>query len=779
MVTISARELGGLMDYSRLLATVLALAASAGVSAQGARAQAISGGGTGETDAYLSEDIVVTGEKSNRTLQDTPSSVVVVTSDSIRNQNLNSVYDVLERTPNLSVNGRRDSFSIRGIDAFNVSGGGDGALASVYLDGAVMPRAALVTGPLDLYDIARVEVFRGPQSTVQGRNALAGAVIIRTTDPTFEWTGRARVLMTDKPGERRLGAALGGPIIDDQLAFRVSGEVVRADGLIFNTTTNQDADRRASETVRAKLLFTPDAIPGLRIVGTYMHDRHKRGTMYSEFDPPFDRRDRYASEDVMARQSTKTDIGTIEVGYDLGAGISLNAVTNYSETLYRSLADPDRNPDPGQESRITDPEQTFQQEVRLNLDLGWVQGLVGGYYLRSDNRDYFFEATQSLQLTRLGVDRQLLAMGLPQSTVNTVLALYGGVAPIRNSLSQPKLIKNYAGFTDLTFPLTSRLKLRAGLRYDHERQTRGSTQTVVVDRELPDPANLPIPALAPIVTQLNALLLRTAAEANIVDPVRTISYDAWLPKAGLTYDLTNDVSLSATVQRGYRAGGSGLNQQRGDPYEFDPEHTWNYEVALRSEWFDRRLTVNANAYWIDWTDQQVSVSLTSGSAYDRQTVNAGKSRLYGFELEMNGRPTSTLSLYAGVGYSNTKFLDFEAPIGEIVASASGNEFANAPRWTVSGGVTWQHPAGLVANVNANYRSAFYQYAQTQAFRDIEARTLVNAKVGWQGDNVGVFLIATNLFDVQKPSIFFADFDGRTRGLLIEPRTIGLSFEGRF
>jgi outer membrane receptor protein involved in Fe transport len=131
------------------------------------------------------DDIIVTGEKANRTLQDTPASVAVTTIATIVDQNLISAYDVLERTPNLSVNGSRTSFSIRGIDASNVSGTGDGALASVYLDGAVLPQTALASGPLDLYDIAQVEVFRGPQSTVQGRNALAGAVIIRTTDPGY------------------------------------------------------------------------------------------------------------------------------------------------------------------------------------------------------------------------------------------------------------------------------------------------------------------------------------------------------------------------------------------------------------------------------------------------------------------------------------------------------------------------------------------------------------------------------------------------------------------
>lgn len=760
--------------FFRFLSTALLLAGTAPAAYAQAAADANPAGPSADNS-----DIIVTGQKTNRTLQETPASVAVVTSESISNQNLLSVYDILERTPNLAVDGNKTTFSIRGIDAFSVSGGGDGALASVYLDGAVMPRTALTAGPLDLYDIAQVEVFRGPQSTVQGRNALAGAVIIRTTDPSYEWSGRFRALMTDKDGQRRFGAAIGGPLVDGQVAFRLAGEISRADGLIHNVTTHKDADRRESETVRAKLLLTPDFLPGLRIVATFMHDRHQRGMFYSEFDAPYNGRDRIATEDVMDDQTVKSDIGTVEIGYDLGGGLSLTSVTNYSNIRFRSVGDPDRGPTPGQTSRVYDPDKTFQQELRFNIDKSWVHGLIGGYYLRDDNRGYQFEATQSLNLTRLGVDRQLLAMGLPQATVNAVLNLYGGVVPIRNSLSQPRLTENYAGFADLTFPVTDRFRINAGLRYDHETQERGAIQTVVIDRALPDPANLPIPALAPIITQLNAILRATAAGANSVEPVRPVTYTAWLPKIGLTYDLAQDVSLSFTAQRGYRAGGSGLNQQRAETYDFDPEYTWNYEFALRSEWFNRRLTLNANAYWIDWKDQQVSVQLTPGAVFDTQVVNAGKSRLYGAEVELSGRPTRTLNLYAGAGYSNTKFQEFNVTIGSLSAAAQGNEFARAPHWTLSGGATFHHPNGLFANLNANYRSAYYQDTVDQAFRDIPGRTLVNAKIGWQGEHFGAFLTASNVFNVQKPSQFFTDFDGRVRGTLTEPRILGLSFEGRF
>lgn len=727
-------------------------------------------------------EIIVTGQKSNRTLQDTPASVAVTTNQAITSQNLLSVYDVLERTPNLSISGNRTTFSIRGIDASNVSGSGDGALASVYLDGAVLPQVALSVGPLDLYDIAQVEVFRGPQSTVQGRNALAGAVIIRTTDPTYQWSGKARLLMTDKDGQRRAGAAIGGPLIDGQLAFRIAGEIARADGLVQNVTLHTDGDRRESETIRGKLLLTPAALPRLRIVATYLHDRHQRGTDWTQFDAPYTLTQRVATEDVPDILTVKSDIATLEADYDLGGGFKLTSVTNYSNIRSLNTYDQDRSATPGQVGMIRDPSKTFQQELRLNVQKGWVQGLVGAYYLRDDNRDYLFRATQNLGLRRLGIDRTLLGMGMPQATVDTVINLYGGTVPIANTLTQPRLTKNHAAFADLTFPLTNKLRLIAGLRYDHESQNRGSVQTVAITRALPDPSALP-PALAPIVTQLNALLQATAANATSILPQRTVTYQAWLPKAGITYDLTRDVSLSLTAQRGYRAGGSGLNQQRGQYYEYNPEYTWNYEFAARSQWFDRKLTVNANVYYIAWKDQQVSVQLTPGSVFDTQVVNAGKSRLYGAELEISGRPTPELNLFLGAGYSNTRFEDAASSTGTLFQFVPGNQFSRAPHWTVSGSATWQHPTGLFANVNANYRSGYFQDIVNQPAippeQDIRGRTLVNTKLGWQGDHFGAFVIVSNIFNVQKPTQSFVDLDGHVRGVVNDPRIIGLSFEGRF
>ncbi|MEM6641270.1 MAG: Plug domain-containing protein, partial [Pseudomonadota bacterium] len=135
------------------------------------------------------ETVLVTGQKVNRDLQDTVDSVKVVTELDFVEKNIVDLIDVFDRTANVtSVNGA--SFNIRGINSLNVSGGGSSDLATIYVDGSPLPRQASFAAPVDIWDVEQIEIFRGPQSTLQGRASLAGAILVNTADPTFEWTGR-------------------------------------------------------------------------------------------------------------------------------------------------------------------------------------------------------------------------------------------------------------------------------------------------------------------------------------------------------------------------------------------------------------------------------------------------------------------------------------------------------------------------------------------------------------------------------------------------------------
>ena len=156
---------------------LMASALSAWVFAQGAAAETAAAPAA-DAQSTAVEAVIVTGEKSSRTLQQTITSVAVTTAARIERENIQTLYDVVNRTANMSETYGKTGFTIRGISNSNVSGGGTGGLSTVYVDGAALPEQAVFSGPLDMWDIGQVEVLRGPQSTLQGRNSLAGAVIL-------------------------------------------------------------------------------------------------------------------------------------------------------------------------------------------------------------------------------------------------------------------------------------------------------------------------------------------------------------------------------------------------------------------------------------------------------------------------------------------------------------------------------------------------------------------------------------------------------------------------
>lgn len=726
------------------------------------------------------DDIVVTGQKVARSVQDTPVSVGVVGAEEIASRSLFTIDDALAQVANVTPGIGGTTFSIRGIDAFNVTGSGDGALASVYLDGAALPRRAISFGPVDLWDIAQVEVYRGPQSTLQGRNALAGAVVIRSTDPTFRWSGRGRLQLSAPDGARRGSLALGGPIVADQLAFRVSADLSRSDGFVRGETIGRRFDPRATETVRGKLLLTPQALPDLKVVVALTHARNIGGISYVEFDPPYSRWDRISLANERMIDRTTTDLATLDLGYDLGAGLTLSSVTNRNTVHWMSSFDNDWSKLPLNHAENDETTVTISQETRLTLDRGPLTGVLGGYYSDEDNSDANARSTQTIGLQAVGIARRLVAprpagLGLTSQQADYVLGFYPNGIGIATDFRAPLRTRNLAAFGDGRWQVAPVFALLGGFRWDRERQQRAYVSNLTLSRPLPDPASVGIAALRPVVAGINAAVNGLIAAAGSSFPEREVTFQAFLPKGGAEVRLARDVTLSAIVQRGYRSGGSGTNTARSSFYTFEPEYTWNYELALRSQWFDRRLTVNANLFRIDWSDQQVRVELTPGNVYDAETRNAGGSRLQGFEVELRGRPTNRLDLSAGVGHTETRFTRFVVD----GADYGGRAFTNAPDWTANAVATWRAPAGLLVNGNVAWRSGAFATLDDQSRRDLRPYMLVGGRIGWQGEHVGAFVFATNLLDERYNDVPFTTIAGTRVGVVGEPRVVGMSLEGRF
>ncbi|WP_339615594.1 TonB-dependent receptor [uncultured Gilvimarinus sp.] len=677
---------------------------------------------------------------------------------------------------------------------FNVSGGGNSYLASVYVDGAPMPYRAIQKGGFFTWDVAQVEVLRGPQSTLQGRNALAGAVIVNTQDPTYEWEGKLRV-GAGEYGKQQLAFAGGGAIVDDVLAFRVSAEKNDFDGFNDNITRDDHSDFDNNETFRGKLLFEPTE--DFSALLSYTHTETEIGVRWTEPAADgnhFDHRITTFNDPTF--ESNDADIAILKLDYTLNKNWQFTSISSYSDSQYAYEWDGDATAQPLSILVDDRTDETVSQEFRFVLDYDRLSGIIGGYYSDLDVEDVA-SGQRGLTLTETGLPTLLVTppeyggIGLDEQTAAAVLSLYEPIDPVQLGTYSKvtQAVTTQALFADLTFKMTDRWDIFAGLRWDEEKQENSSDTLYTIDNAqlLPNPGDYAAnPPMAALLTGINAQLYQLVDNASGTEPPADASFDEVLPKIGTTYHFTDDVNLSFTFQQGYRSGGVGTNVGQGVIFTYEPEFTDNYELALRTSWFDGALTANANAFFIDWQDQQIAVQL-SGNSYDTETQNAGSSTVKGFEVELNYAASESLQFYGGVGYSKTEFDEFLIVQPTQTFDLSGRVFPRAPELTASMGATYRAHQGWFANINANYADSSSVVVNPYSNGLIEgdegfdpendARTLVNLKVGYEWDQLAIYATATNLLDEEYVEL--ANTGTPPSITLGAPRQLGVSVDYRF
>ncbi|MDE1148942.1 MAG: TonB-dependent receptor [Azospirillaceae bacterium] len=725
------------------------------------------------------EEIIITGEKAGRTLKETTTSVAVTTPARIEQENIQSIQDIYDRTANVSQTYGAAGFTIRGIGNAGVSGAGKADAATVYIDGAPIPSAALFGGPTDMWDVAQVEVLRGPQSTIQGLNAMAGSVVITTREPTDHWTADARIKWTDQD-ERTFSAAVGGPLIQDELAFRLSAERRDDQGLIKNTTLGGYDDALQSTDLRGKLKWTPKAIPDLTAVLSYNRTRRDGGYLYEyvRTDVPDFYDNRTSASNRPNIGDVDTDIATLNLSYKLSDTLTLTNVASWNQLKQRASQDGDGTAVDSQYIDNRTKATTYTEELRLNYQGERLSGLIGGWYY---NRDLTLDAANQINVTTptATIASLLRSAGFPTATANAITASYAAalpVIPVAYQSQQPESVQTAALFADGRYRLTDQLSLLAGFRYDHEQNRYGAGTTTRFTGTYPDPAAFGAAgtALNSAIRAINSGVAGIVAQAASAAGSNERTFDAFLPKLGVSMEWTPDLTTAFTVQRGYRSGGSSQNAAHATLVPYDPEYSWNYEGSIRSSWLDGTLGLNANAFYTDWSDQQVTVFL-SDNTYDYNTVNAGKSHLYGFELEATHKISPVVDWYASAGYVRTKFDELNLPAGSTTTvSLAGSEFPYAPHWTLAGGVNLHFGGGFVGNLNANWRDAVYTSVGTnQSQYRVDARTVVNTRVGYETDHWGAYLFVANLLDEKYEQYVYA---AQNRAILGAPRTIGGTLE---
>ena len=788
----------------------------------------------------IMEEIIVTAEKRGQTVQDTATSMVIVTPERINELNIVNLDDALLRVGNAGFtsvgSGSNEQFILRGVQSGGVTPGTT-PVATLIVDGAFIPNQAAGATISNAWDVRQIEVLRGAQSTLQGRNSLIGAIVVNTEEPTSEWDLRGRATYAEQ-NTWETSIAFGGPIIDDQLMFRIAAQRTETDGFI-ERLDGSDGDAEESTLIRGKLRFEPDALPALRwdLVTTYSEEED--GNVLVSAEDPYERIQ-------VADIPSTTDREILTFGstltYEINERLEFTSVTSYARLETEEVQDFDGQPDTGapiSPIRLNEREnEDFLQEFRLLYDNGNGFQALGGllYAFRGNDDDTRVAQGLAAPGLDLGNASFLGIPGLDPTYRSVTSSVTGGAASIATPATAPRRLNDpllvgdsvilgsdfvfqpefdtFAIFGEASWDLSDSFTLTAGFRYEREDASYEAFQSNRLlepsDQQALTPEGNPglAPAIeAALVTDLTPILGADQAAAaaaaavpgitpayadtlegvliavnggneNALVPVsldEDESFEVFLPKLVATWNLNDNVSLAASVQRAYRPGGIGINPVRAEAFIFDQEFSWNYELALRSITMDGKLLLNANLFWIDWEDQQIEVQL-SGTPQDSATQNVGESELYGIEVQGTYNVTDNLQLFASIGFVETEITGTD----DSNADLEGDEFPFAPAYSGSVGFTYQHPSGFGATVDASFLGESEPLLPNNSGPDPafgsglknDDVVLTNARLSYRWDRFTGFVFGSNLFDEE----YLVNADALAGNVIVgDPRIVGAGF----
>jgi len=668
--------------------TPFAIAVIAGLAISGADTTALAQDASATTTTAL-EEVIVTTRRREESLQDVPAAVSAFSDSQLRDLAITNLEDINSLAPNIKVNpGRATSNTInayiRGVGQNDPLWGFEPGVG-IYVDDVYVarPQGAL----FDVYDVQRIEILRGPQGTLYGKNTLAGAIKYVTRDivgaPAFDATiaggsyGQldAKVAASTGIGEHvYIGASVA------RLTRDGYGEVVAdANPYAFNTVGDDVSDKDIL-AARAEVNFLWGDSSRLRIMGDYIKDESNiRGgqRLNDVFGPRLD--DRYDVRNDMPVDAEDFENKGISATYttDINDQWALKLVGAYREGDGTTFLDFEQR----NVNQFNVPAQYEDDQTSLEL-----QATYTGERFKAVGGLYYFDGTAAGSFDAvLGV---LIPGGLIQLTQGSVDT------------------ESYSAYIDGTFALTDRWNLNIGARYNEDRkgaevynaQYLGSIPS---DTGMFDRNNLP-PGVALFAVLSDYEESRTDSKVS--------------PKIGVDFQATDDVMLYAQYSEGFKSGGFDMRGNEaafpGTRDGYRPETVDNYEIGIKSMLFDRRLMLNATGFYADYTDVQVAtqqfVTVMGLPSNATAVLNAGKQVNQGVELEATWRPVDFFTLSTVVGYLDADVKEFfasnPASPGTIVNYESVTPVINAPEWTFAADAQFRFDvAGGTAVARAGYQ----------------------------------------------------------------------------
>ena len=695
------------------------------------------------------DTIIVTARKKEESLQETPISVTAFTAEMIEDTGITDIADVALRTPGLTYGDYGDEklspTSLRGVIGGSGSAGADGAVG-FYLDEVFLGQGVGAT--IDLFDMETIEVLRGPQGTLFGRNTIGGLIHYRTARPSEDFEAYVEAEIGDF-GQRRIGGAVSGPLVGGSVLARLAFVRNQRDGTSYNVLLNEDVNSEDSWSARGQLQFNIGESTTWRLAADYREvDQdalvfetlsYNDATTFAfaaftvfgaeRNTDPFDR-DVYA-DDITYERSEAFGVSS-HFSTTLGS-VELVNITSYRDHEYENRTDTDRSAlrwaydgDPEDVSR-------FSNELRLSWSTGNFDWITGLYYFEQD--------TSNLSFVELGPD---------------LLSLLGvGPITLQAGSNAQMDTTSYAGFGSVIWNVSDRFDISVGGRYTYEEKS--------IDYSQADALGL-----------LGGDFAVTAED----------DWSEFTPSFNMRYRFTDNVLGYATISQGFKSGG--FNDALGDAngISFDPETLTNYEGGLKTTLFDGLAQANLAVFYMDWEDIQISGDNPNTPVFDPIILNAGAAYSTGVEFELLSQPTDNLTVNF-----NTSWLEAEFDGGSLPDGTPLNVIPRAPEYTANLGMTYQAPlvdtADWFVGAEVLARGESFLTLDNQEDGRVGSHAFVNFQLGleapdgrWRlaawGRNIGDETVKQRLFDLANQDVI-----GQKFIILNDPTTYGLSLRLRY
>jgi iron complex outermembrane receptor protein len=656
---------------------------------------------TSGSDATVLEEVLVTARKRNESLQEVPIAISAFTGDMIEKAGIDNIADISNRTPGFQLdmaNEGEPELFMRGIGSDFESAGGNNAIG-VYVDEVYLSRG--VGAISDLFDLARVEVLRGPQGTLYGKNVVGGAVNFITNKPTDETD--AKVLATlGTYSQADLQGFFNGQLTDN-VDGRIAYSYRSRDGYANNRFTGNDVQDLDAYSLRGSLLWTPtDNVDVHLIADTYRREGTASWIESETVDPrddPFVTKERSGDNPVDGREDIDTNGLTLKINWEMGIG-TLTSVTAYRDAQFDfqqntcgmafdpalvTYEDGDFGPSisnptgegsdlPGCalfDQRVDEESDQWSQELRLASNgEGRFNWLVGGFYMeetvdRDESQPFLFDFGFWFEGTYNSF----------QSSETESTAVFGTV----------------------DYDITDKLNLEVGMRY-----SRDDRDFFVMNSGTP----------------LNCCGAFLDEDGNPDYSIQSISVaddETWSEPTGnvsLKYNTDNGLNFYGTYSEGYKSGGwDAANADRPSAVKaYDPEFATNYEIGAKTQFWDDRVRLNVSVFFTEYDDLQTQ-QLVGEDPPDLVTQNAGDVEAQGVEIEFTILPFEGLTLSGSYGYLDSEIKSDLCPEGETgveCASLPENQKGNATRrspenmFNLSAIYAWEFANGMGADARVEY-----------------------------------------------------------------------------